>query len=110
MRVKLCGYDELPDPGSKGVCVNINDIEHNVFVVKKNNSIYVYKNSCPHTFGPLDWLPDKFLDSDKNYILCANHGAMFEIENGLCIYGPCKMQSLRSVAYEIIDGVIYFVN
>ena len=110
MRIKLCSYDDLPDPGSKGICVSINNTERNVFIVKKNATIFLYENSCPHTLGPLDWQPDNFLDIDKDYILCANHGALFDIKNGFCIYGPCKSQSLQSLEHEIIDGEIYFVN
>jgi len=110
MQFKLCGYDDLPDPGSKGVCITINEIERKLFIIKKNTAIFIYENSCPHTLGPLDWQPDNFLDNDKEYIMCANHGALFEIENGLCIYGPCKMQSLQSLKHEIIDGDIYLLN
>ena len=106
-RKKICDYDELPDPGSKGI--NIDSLDLNIFVVKENQQIFVYENSCPHTSGPLDWMPDEFLDEDKKYIMCANHGAIFKINNGLCVYGPCKDQSLRNVPFILENGEIFLL-
>lgn len=109
-RIKLLNYDELQDPGSKGLIITIDGMQLNIFIVKKDGRIFVYENSCPHTSGPLDWLPDVFLNEDKNYIMCANHGALFQIENGLCIYGPCRRQHLRALPHVIEGGNIYLVN
>ena len=105
----LCAYDELPNPGSKGLTITIDDVPLNIFIVKKTKIIFVYENSCPHTLGPLDWTPDNFLDTDKNYIMCANHGALFQIEDGLCVYGPCKEQALCALPFTIKNGVIYLL-
>ena len=110
IRKKLCSYDELQDPGSKGLNITINDRELRLFIVKNNKKIFIYENSCPHTLGPLDWLPDNFLDLNKDYIMCANHGALFQINDGLCIDGPCKKQSLRALPFEIEDGFIYLLD
>ena len=106
-RYKLFSYDELPDPGSKGITIIINDVELSLLAVKKDSQIFLYRNSCPHTLGPLDWLPDNFLDEDKKYIMCANHGALFQINDGRCIYGPCKEQSLLALPFVIENNDIY---
>ncbi len=104
--VQLCNHDEVPDPGSKGFIVTVNEQEVRLFIVKSKHNVYAYINSCPHTLGPLDWMPDNFLDEDKKYIMCANHGAMFQIEDGFCIYGPCKSQSLKQLECIIKDNKI----
>ncbi len=109
-RIKLFNYDELSDPGSKGLIITINGTELSLFAVKKDRKIFIYENSCPHTFGPLDWMPNNFLDEDQKYIMCANHGALFQIDNGLCIYGPCKKQSLRTLPFKIDDGIVYLLD
>ena len=109
-KTKLIKYDELPDPGSKGLIVKINSAEIRLFLVKNNDQIYIYKNSCPHTLGPLDWLPDSFLSEDKKYIMCANHGALFQIDDGMCVYGPCKNQKLQKLSYTINNGSIYLLT
>ncbi|MEM7401139.1 MAG: Rieske 2Fe-2S domain-containing protein [Pseudomonadota bacterium] len=105
----IARMDEINDPGCKGLSVDINGKMLDLFIVKKNSKISVYKNSCPHTEGPLDWTPDQFLDLDNEYIMCANHGALFEIATGLCIYGPCKKQSLSALAFTIKDNQIYLL-
>ena len=107
LRVKICDYDELPDPGSKGI--NLDSVNLNLFVVKNNKEIFVYKNSCPHTLGPLDWMPDNFLNEDKKYIMCVNHGALFQINDGLCVYGPCKKQSLHNLPFVMENGEIFIL-
>jgi len=105
----IAAENEIADPGSKGLSVSIEGAKLELFVVKKDSKIAVYENSCPHTQGPLDWTPDQFLNMDNNYIMCANHGALFEINNGLCIYGPCKAQSLKALSFTIKDGNIYLI-
>jgi nitrite reductase/ring-hydroxylating ferredoxin subunit len=104
---KLISINDIPDPGSKGLKVDAGQSQINLFVVKKDGQISVFENSCPHTLGPLDWLPDQFLDTDNQYIMCANHGALFEINSGLCIYGPCKQQSLKALPFSIENYILY---
>ena len=53
-------------------------------------------------------MEDQFLDMDKEYIICSTHGALFNVEDGECIWGPCQGESLTKVELEIhSDGGIY---
>ncbi len=70
------------------------------FVIKKAGRYFAYINHCPHTGAPLDWVPDQYLNLDQSYIQCAMHGALFEIETGLCVYGPCVNRRLESVPLD----------
>lgn len=94
------------------VLCNVNDIQEEsacgfevdgkaLFAVKKDGRVYVYVNSCPHIGIPLEFQPDEFLDMEKRFIQCANHGALFEIETGDCIAGPCSGQALTAVPFKI---------
>lgn len=107
--IVIATASEITDPGSKGLSIDLGDEKLELFIIKKDSSIHVYKNSCPHTKGPLDWAPDQFLDLDYNHIQCANHGALFEINSGLCIYGPCKAESLKALPFKIKDDNIYLI-
>lgn len=98
----LCHYDEIPELGSKGFKVN----DSLMFAVKKNGNVYVYRNSCPHIGIALEWVEDQFLDSSRTLIQCANHGALFSIESGKCVSGPCTGQKLTAVPFEISNGFI----
>ena len=77
------------------------------FAVKKQNKIYVYKNSCPHIGVALEWVEDQFLDSSRSMIQCANHGALFIIESGKCVAGPCTGQKLTPAKFDVVDGFIW---
>lgn len=98
----LCHSDDIADPGSKGFTVN----DSRVFAVKERGQIYLYRNSCPHIGVALEWEQDRFLDSSKTLIQCANHGALFSISKGLCVSGPCRGQSLTPVPFELVNGYI----
>jgi len=80
-----------------------------LFVVRRDNEVKGYINSCPHTGVPLEWVPDQFLDADGSFIECATHGALFTIEDGKCVSGPCAGDSLRPVRLAVEDDVIYWL-
>lgn len=66
--------------------------------VRRDGVAYFYINRCPHRGIPLEWQPDQFLDSSASLIQCATHGALFLIESGECIAGPCAGQSLTALS------------
>jgi nitrite reductase/ring-hydroxylating ferredoxin subunit len=68
---------------------------------------FAYINRCPHTGITLDWVNNQFFSSDRRYLMCATHGAVFEPPSGECIWGPCLGLSLQSVPIEIEEGRIY---
>ncbi|GAB1258958.1 Rieske (2Fe-2S) protein [Aurantivibrio plasticivorans] len=98
----LCYLHEIADPGSKSISIEGKEL----FAVKKRQQVYVYVNRCPHVQLPLNWTPDRFLDKDNELIQCTSHGALFTIDSGLCVAGPCPGRSLESVPVEIINGKI----
>ena len=98
----LCTSSHLPDAQSRGFMLG----EHNLLAVRREGRVFVYNNRCPHRGVPLEWEPDQFLDSSASLIRCATHGALFLIENGECVAGPCEGQSLRPIHCQETDGEI----
>ena len=96
---------DIPEDGSKGFAL----VGEQYFAVKKMGNIYIYKNACPHIGVALEWVEDQFLDSSKSMIQCANHGALFVIENGECVAGPCSGKTLTKVNFAIEDGKIQLI-
>lgn len=68
-----------------------------VFAVRHQGRAYVYVNRCPHRHVPLHWQDGGFLDDSGSLIRCARHGALFLIEDGECVTGPCEGQRLEPV-------------
>lgn len=102
----LCNLEDLPDPGSKGFVFGEGMNRFDLFVVRAGSEIRAYVNVCPHMGTPLEFLPDRFLTADQKRILCATHGAQFQILDGLCVFGPCKGQSLTTLALNIESGAV----
>ena len=105
----LCSLKDLPEGCSRGFSVNTPSGYEDVFLVHKNSRLYAYRNSCPHTGGPLDWVPDQFLNLDGELIQCATHDALFRIEDGTCIAGPCAGKALSPVSLEISNDEIFLI-
>lgn len=102
MRV-LCHTDSVAEGQSKGFEID----GQSVFVVHRHGQFFVYRNRCPHLGINLEWMPDQFLDNDGCLIQCAMHGALFLIDSGLCISGPCQGDQLEPVAFRIREGKIW---
>jgi nitrite reductase/ring-hydroxylating ferredoxin subunit len=103
----LCAMSELSDPGSRGFELDCGSEQaFRLFVVHKDGVLAAYRNSCPHTGAPLEWLPDQFLDLDNSFIQCAIHGALFRPEDGYCLRGPCVGASLENLELAVVDGRI----
>ncbi|MDH5229222.1 MAG: Rieske (2Fe-2S) protein [Gammaproteobacteria bacterium] len=99
--VFLCDLDAIPNHQAKSFTLEINQQSISLFVVRRDDKFFAYKNSCPHTGVELNWQADQFLDLSNEYIQCAVHGARFRIEDGRCVWGPCLNQSLKSLSVKI---------
>lgn len=97
----LCKTTDIEDPGSKSFEVDIRHKIRSIFVVHKDGEFYAYYNQCPHTGASLEWQQDEFLDMDRALIQCATHDALFTIESGQCIFGPCVGDMLRALPLSI---------
>ena len=105
----LCKTSDIEDPGSKSFEVKIDGKTRSIFVVHKNGEFFAYYNKCPHTGASLEWQEDQFLDLDKELIQCATHDALFMIDSGECIAGPCMGQSLTPEEIEVVGDEIRLV-
>ena len=102
----LCPLHELGDPGARGFTLGGGEWPLRGFVVRHGSTVRAYVNHCPHAGFPLNWQPDGFLAPEAPLILCAMHGALFEIESGLCVAGPCAGRSLRALPVRVTAGYV----
>lgn len=112
MQRVLCLVDELDDPGAKGLMIELPDSgkQIEILLVRKAGEIYAYHNRCPHTGIQLEWIPDQFLDLDGHYIQCATHGALFRMQDGYCLRGPCTGDFLTQLNVQQVDGVVVMAD
>ncbi len=99
--------DEIEDPGCREFSIGDGDWPFKGFVVRRGDAVFAYQNFCAHLGHPLNWMPDRFLTKDLTAIMCASHGALYEIDTGLCFAGPCLGKELIKVELAVRDGVVY---
>ena len=100
-KTTLCKTTDIEDPGSKSFEIEIGRKILPIFVVHKDGQFYAYQNKCPHTGVNLEWQEDQFLDLDKALIQCATHDALFVIDSGECIAGPCAGDALTAIPLSV---------
>jgi len=105
-RGRLCRLDDLEDPGSRGFPVLFAGGMSGILVVRRGMHVYAYLNTCPHAGGPLDWVPDRFFDLIREFISSATHGALFGIEDRVCMCGPCAGDRLTPVPTAVEAGEV----
>ena len=89
----LCPSEALSEGTSRGFELD----EVRLLITRREGRVYAYKNRCPHRGVALEWQPDQFLDSSASLIQCATHSALFLIESGECVAGPCTGQFLTAL-------------
>lgn len=77
-----------------------------LILYRQGAQVRAWLNVCPHAGRRLDWAPGKFLKSREGLLVCAAHGASFELDQGLCVAGPCRGSHLRSISVSIVDGEV----
>ena len=102
----ICPLHELPDPGAKGFTMGAGDWPLRGFVVRRGQRVHAYVNHCPHAGFPLNWRSDAFLAPQAPLILCSMHGALFEIDTGACVSGPCAGLGLRTLPVRVERGYV----
>ena len=102
-------FDELEEIAARGVRMQPGDGPADYIIVRQGPRVFAYRNRCPHTGVSLEWLPNQFLSLDGGYLQCATHGALFRLDNGYCVRGPCAGQSLQSLEVRLRDGWVELV-
>jgi nitrite reductase/ring-hydroxylating ferredoxin subunit len=104
----ICRLDQLdPDLGTWRLIWHEWDQPFRVFLVRQGDNVFAYRNQCPHALAYLDHPPGAFFSHDRQYLQCSFHGALFRIEDGHCVAGPCRERRLTPFPIRIANGVVY---
>jgi nitrite reductase/ring-hydroxylating ferredoxin subunit len=109
MTRSLCRLDELRE-GEARAFGPFDDSRLKAFVVRKESRLYAYWDACPH-YGdtPMAWRSNAYLNAAGDRIVCASHGAEFDIETGRCTLGAALGHSLTPAPIEATpEGAIVF--
>ena len=104
----ICASDALTEGGA-GMRFEVRRRGESLpaFVVRFRGQLHAYINECRHQASELDWNPGEFFDSDKLYLICATHGALYQPDSGLCVAGPCRGAKLAPVEVHEREGNVF---
>lgn len=102
---RLCALADLRD-GEARLFTTAAARGPDFFIVRRGAGAVGYVNDCPHANLPLDLVPGRFLDTARARILCTNHGALFDIDTGVCVRGPCFGKRLVPAPLSVHGGEI----
>ena len=105
MSQALCSLEQLTSLGLLAAEAELDGSPESLLLALSADEVRAYLNVCPHAGRRLDWAPGKFLREGAQ-VVCAAHGASFRLADGHCTSGPCKGQSLRAVAVEVVEGEV----
>ncbi|WP_454631801.1 Rieske (2Fe-2S) protein [Bradyrhizobium cenepequi] len=108
----VCAADAIERGGAKAFSLSRIDAAGEsrpfpIVIIRTHGNDYLgYINTCPHDGVWLNIGSGEFFAPDRAFLKCGRHGAIFEIDTGLCIEGPCKARSLQPIALAIVDGEV----
>ncbi len=103
----LISLDRIADGGFAEAGANLDGDVEPLVLYRDGDEVRAWINVCPHAGRQLDWAPGQFLKSKDGLLVCAAHGASFELSGGQCVAGPCRGESLRAVEVEVRDGAVW---
>jgi nitrite reductase/ring-hydroxylating ferredoxin subunit len=105
--INLGPLDLIPDGGARNYVLRIGEARFHGFVVRRGEAVFGYVDRCPHAGLPLAQELDRYLTPDGALIACSWHGAVFTVEEGACVGGPCAGAKLSPWPVEARDGRIH---
>ncbi len=106
-QTRLMAWDDLADGALAEVETLIEGDPESLILHRDGDAVRAWLNICPHAGRRLDWSPGQFLKSKDGLLVCAAHGASFELSQGTCVAGPCRGDRLRPVGVESRDGGVW---
>lgn len=98
--------DEIADGGLAEGWREQDGERESVIVHRDGDTVRAWLNVCPHAGRNLDVAPGHFVKTPEGLLLCAAHGATFELVAGQCVAGPCRGQQLRAVPVQVRAGEV----
>ena len=104
----LCQLDELAEGEARGFGP-FDGARTKLIVVRRGDTVRAYWDACPHYGGtPMAWRRNEYLNAARDRIVCASHGAEFEIDSGVCLLGAALGTALQRAPVRLEAGTVLF--
>lgn len=105
-RRRLCAAADVPNGGATLVMARNQPAQEAILLVRRGDRVDGFVNRCPHMGLPLDWKPDRLALRGGDFLRCSHHGALFRVDDGRCVDGPCVGEQLEAVALQVVRGAV----
>ncbi|MBY9064498.1 Rieske (2Fe-2S) protein [Sphingomonas yunnanensis] len=102
--VTLAPLAAIADGAARNFVLQLRAGRFHGFVVRRGDEVFGYVDRCPHAGLPLAQVLDDYLVA--GHVRCSWHGALFVVEDGVCIAGPCVGARLAVWPVTVRDGLI----
>ena len=105
----LCPLLDIDDGSAKEFTYRNGNNIYDIFIQRQGEDAFAYTNVCPHAGTPLNMDEGRFMEKTGRYLMCHTHGALFLLEDGLCVAGPCNGASLQGIDIIVENGNVIVV-
>ncbi len=99
----LITEDCVPEGELVALVIDGDGVEIDVIASRIGKVLRVWENACPHAGRRLDYAPGRFLVHDGR-LVCAAHGAQFDLGDGRCVDGPGRGGRLTALVTTPVPG------
>jgi nitrite reductase/ring-hydroxylating ferredoxin subunit len=104
--VALAPLSDIADGTARNFVLQMRAGRFHGFVVRRGAAAVGYVDRCPHAGVPLAQQLDDYLTPSGAMIACSWHGALFTLDDGLCVGGPCLGQRLTAWPVTVTNGIV----
>ncbi|MCM2292678.1 Rieske 2Fe-2S domain-containing protein [Allorhizobium sp. BGMRC 0089] len=106
----LCHAGEIGEGVAKGFGP-LPGFKRKIILIRHKGRLHAWLDACPHysTGTPMAWKTDAYLNGEKTHLTCHSHHALFEMDTGECVLGPCLGQRLTAIDITVNDDGQVFV-
>ncbi len=99
----LITEEQVPDGELVALLIGEDGRFIDVIARRNGGDLVVWQNVCPHAGRRLDYAPGHFLVHDGR-LVCAAHGAQFDLVDGRCVDGPGRGGALSARSTAPVPG------
>ena len=104
--VTLGALDAIADGAARSYVLQLRAGRFHGFVVRRGDAVHGYVDRCPHMGLPLAQVLDGYLSPRGDLIACSWHSALFAIDTGLCVGGPCTGGRLTGWPVAVVADMV----
>lgn len=83
---------------------------HQLLTARHGSRVVAWLNQCPHWSIPLGMMAGMALEETEPRLACGTHRAIFRLEDGECLSGPCLGEFLTPVpVVEALGRIFYYL-